>query len=133
LPTTFEPKAGARVTDIKDRAVARNANYYDEESEKLDLWAEDKQTSFKSELKEYDDEIKALKKQARNAANLPEKLELEKKRRNLEKKREDAWKQFDSASKQINEQKDALIDELGKRLQQQTELTNLFKVKWKII
>jgi len=133
LPDSFKEKVQTRIGEIKKDAITRNASYYDEESEKLDLWADDKQASFRSELKEYDDEIKALKKQARNAANLPEKLELEKKRRSLEKKRDEAWKQYDLASKQINEQKDALIDELGKRLQQQTELTNLFKVKWKII
>lgn len=133
LPDSFNEKVQNRIGEIKKDAIIRNASYYDEESEKLDLWADDKQTSFKSELKEYDDEIRVLKKQGRNAANLPEKLELEKKRRSLEKKRDEAWKQYDLASKQINEQKDALIDELGKRLQQQTELTNLFKVKWKII
>lgn len=132
LPEPLKTNIDVRITEIKKDAVIRNASYYDEESEKLDLWADDKQATFKSELKEYDDEIKALKKQARNAANLPEKLELEKKRRTLEKKRDEAWKQYDVASKQINEQKDSLIDELGKRLQQQTELTNLFKVRWKI-
>lgn len=133
LPDSFKEKVQTRIGEIKKDAITRNASYYDEESEKLDLWADDKQASFKSELKEYDDEIKVLKKQGRNAANLPEKLELEKKRRSLEKKRDEAWKLYDLASKQINEQKDALIDELGKRLQQQTDLTNLFNVKWKII
>jgi len=133
IPDSFKEKVELKIAKIKEKATFRNAGHFDGEIEKLDLWADDKRASFKSELKEYDDEIKDLKKLARNAANIPEKLELEKKRRNIEKKRDEAWKQFDLASKEIDHQKDTLIDELEKRLKQETELTNLFKVKWKII
>lgn len=133
LPSTFKEKIEIKIGSIKEEALTRNASYYDEESEKLDLWAEDKRANFKTEIKKFEDEIKSFKKQARGASNLPEKLEIEKKRRAVEKKLNEAEQAFFISSKQIEQQKDALIDELGKRLQQQTELTNLFKVKWKII
>ena len=133
IPDSFKEKVEIKIGSIKEEAIVRNATYYDEESEKLDLWADDKRASFKTEIKRFEDEIKALKKQARGASNLPEKLEIEKKRRTTEKKLNEAEQAFFASSKQIEQQKDSLIDELGKRLEQQTELTNLFKVKWKII
>ncbi len=133
LPSIFKEKIEVKIGSIKEEAVNRNANYYDEESEKLDLWADDKRASFKAEIKKFEDEIKELKKQARGASNLPEKLEIEKKRRATEKKLNEAEQAFFASSKQIEQQKDSLIDELGKRLEQKTELINLFKVKWKII
>lgn len=133
LPPSFIEKIEIKIGLIKEEAITRNANYYDEESEKLDLWADDKRASFKTEIKKLEDEIKALKKQARGASNLPEKLEVEKKRRSTEKKLNEAEQAYFISSKQIEQQKDSLIDELGRRLEQKAELTNLFKVKWKII
>jgi chromosome segregation ATPase len=94
---------------------------------------DNKRASLKTEIKKLEDEIKALKKQARGASNLPEKLEIEKKRRVTEKKLNEAEQTFFALSKQIDQQKDLLIDELSKRLEQKIELTNLFKIKWKII
>lgn len=133
LPSVFKEKIEVKIGSIKEEAIVRNGTYYDEESEKLDLWADDKRASFKTEIKKFEDEIKALKKQARGASNLPEKLEIEKKRRATEKKLNEAEQAFFASSKQIEQQKDQLIDELGKRLEQKAELTNLFTVKWKII
>lgn len=133
LPQSFKEKIEIKVGSIKEEAVIRNATYYDEESEKLDLWADDKRASFKTEIKKFEDEVKALKKQARGASNLPEKLEIEKKRRATEKKLNEAEQAFFASSKQIEQQKDQLIDELGRRLEQNEKITNLFKVKWKII
>lgn len=132
-PETFKQKIQIKLGTIKEDAVTRNASYYDEESEKLDLWADDKRTSFRTEVKKLEDEIKALKKHAKGASNLPEKLEIEKKRRSAEKKLNEAEQTYFASSKQIEHQKDKLIDDLGKRLEQKTETTSLFKIKWKII
>ena len=60
-------------------------------------------------LKELDDCIKELKKLARLAPNLPEKLQREKERRQLEGKRNEAWREYDSAARDIEKKKDELI------------------------
>ena len=133
LPSIMSAQIQGKIGSIRQEATIRNASFFEDEIEKLDLWADDKRTSLKNSLKEFDDQIKDFKKQARNAANLPEKLELQKRIRTIEKKREEAWKEYDSASKQVDSQKDNLIDQLEKRLQQTSELKTLFAVKWKII
>ena len=84
-------------------------------------------------LKEFDDCIKELKKLARLAPNLPEKLQHEKERRNLEGKRDEAWREYDSAARDIEKKKDELIDEIEKKLRQNVTEQELFTIRWKIL
>lgn len=56
----------------------------------MDKWSEDRSSSLRITPKDLDVEIKELKKQARLAPNLPEKLQFEKERRKLEGKRNEA-------------------------------------------
>jgi hypothetical protein len=111
----------------------KNAHYFEMELDKLDKWGEDKRASLRIALKELDDEIKELKKEARLAPNLPEKLPLERKRRQLEAKRDEAWRDYDAAAKEIDRMKDELIDEIEKKLQHNVVEEELFTVHWKII
>lgn len=50
----------------------------------------------------------------------------------LEGKRDDAWRAFDAASRDIDRQKDALLDEIGRRLEQKLERVPLFTVRWRL-
>jgi lysyl-tRNA synthetase class I len=111
----------------------RNAIFFEEEMDKLNRWAEDKRKSLKFTLKEYDDRLAELKKKARLAPNLPEKIELQKKIRNLDKKRDHAWKEYDAAAREIELLKDELIDRVEARLQQEIEEETLFTVRWRLI
>lgn len=110
----------------------RNAVFFEEEMDKLNRWAEDKRKSLKTTLKDFDDKITELKKQARQALNLPEKLEVQKKIRNIDKKRDAAWRQYDEESRDIERQKDDLIDKVEDRLQQEIEEETLFTIRWRL-
>lgn len=101
--------------------------------EKLDKWADDKRSSLKLNLKELDEEIKELKKQVRQSANLPDKLALQKKIKGYEKKRDDAWREYDVAAKEIEARKDDLIDEVERRLKQRIETTEQFTIRWQVV
>jgi hypothetical protein len=72
------------------------------------------------------------KRSARMAPNLPEKLELQRKLRGLETKRDEAWRAYDTASRDIDRQKDALLDEISRRLEQKTECGTLFTLRWRV-
>ena len=119
--------------NIVDDISQRNAVFFEEEIDKLNNWAEDKRKSLKTTLKEYDDKIAELKKQARIAPNLPEKLEIQKKIRKLDKKRNDAWHEYDAAAGEIEKKKDSLIDQVEIRLQQIITEECLFTIRWKLI
>lgn len=118
--------------EIIENVSNRNGKFFEDELEKLDKWGEDRRNSLKISLKDLDDEIKELKKQARLAPNLPEKLKLEKERKKLESKRDEAWREYDSAAKEIEALKDKLIDEIELKMQQKVNIFRLFLINWNI-
>lgn len=120
-------------TNAIDEVGQRNANYFETELDKLDNWGEDRRNSLKVVLKELDQQIKEVKKQARLAPNLPDKLKLEKERKKLEAERDTAWKEYDGAAKEIEQNKDQLIDKVEKRLKQNLKDEQLFNFKWSLI
>lgn len=117
---------------ILENVGLRNAQFFETELDKLDHWGEDRRNSLKVTLKELDQQIKEIKREARIAPNLPEKLKLEKERKKLESERDAAWKEYDGAAKEIEQNKDALIDQIEKRLKQEIKEERLFLFKWKI-
>ncbi len=123
----------AHQLQVIDEIGQRNANYFEIELEKLDLWGEDRRNSLKITLKDLDQQIKEVKKQSRLAPNLPEKLKLEKERKKLENERDTAWREYDGAAKEIEQSKDRLIEQIEQKLQQQMVSNNLFLIKWNII
>lgn len=122
----LEKKQKAMLGEISER----NAVFFDEEMEKLEKWAEDRRVTLKVVLKEQDELIKELKKEARRAHSLPDKLGLQKKIRDLQKKRDEAWRSYDDAARTIEEQKDELIDKVEKQLKRNTFSKELFTIRW---
>lgn len=121
-----------RQSELLTTMSAKNGEWFDIEMDKLDRWAEDRRTSLKADLEELDQSIKDAKKSARLAPNLPEKLEIQRSLRGLETKRDEAWRAYDLASRDVDRQKDALLDEISRRLQQQSTCETLFSLRWRI-
>jgi superfamily II DNA or RNA helicase len=119
--------------EILEEITTRNGRWFDTEMDKLDRWAEDRRDSLKTELAELDEALKEAKKAARLAPTLPEKLERQRAARTLETKREEAWRAYDQASRDIDRQKDALLDEISRRLEQRIEQERLFALRWQLV
>ena len=60
------------------------------------------------------------------------KLERQRAARKLEEKREEAWRVYDEASRDNDRQKDELLDEIGRRLEQRVEQTLLLAPLWRL-
>jgi len=119
--------------ELLDSIALKNGRWFDTEMDKLDYWADDQRTGLKAELEDLDIQIKEMKKAARLAPNLPEKLERQRELRKLETRREEAWRNYDGASREIERQKDALLDEISRRLSQTFEKKDLFTIKWHLV
>jgi len=132
-PQTLQIEIKRRKQVILDELTNRQSLWFEEEIDKLNAWAEDKRRGLKAQLKEYDDEIALLKKEARMALNLPEKLALQRKIRDLDAKRNDAWKEYDQSAKIIEGQKDELLDSVEARLRQTIEDKVIFTIEWSIV
>lgn len=131
-PDKLKRQAGKKRKEILTELEQKRAAWFDEEIDKLNFWAEDRRKGLKAELKEYDEQIAALKKEARSAGSLPDKLAMQKKLRDLDKKRDTAWKEYDEAAKQIERQKDRLLDTVEERLKQTVEESMIFSVRWEL-
>ena len=118
---------------ISEIISRKNGTWFDVEMDKLDRWAEDRRKSLKAALDELDTKIRETRKEARLAPNLPTKLDLQRQLRQLEGKRNEAWKEFDEASRNVDKQKDSLLDEIGQRLNQRTEVESLFTIRWRLV
>lgn len=94
---------------------ARNGSWFDSEMDKLDRWTEDRRATLKTELSDLDDRVKEMKKSARFAPNLPEKLERQREVRRLEARPDEAWREYDRASRNLEKEKEELLDEVGRR------------------
>ena len=110
----------------------KNSRIFDEQIEKLDKWASDKKNGLKIKLKELDEEIENLKKEARYSPNLQEKLQKQKQIRGLEKKRDETWKTYDADAQEINKKRDQLIDEIESRMEQKITINKVFSIKWRL-
>lgn len=136
VPSNIEFILQKTIAEKKDKLLQnlslKNSHWFDIEMDKLDRWADDRRTALKLDLDEMDQEIKATKKAARFAPNLPEKLELQKKLRSMETKRDDIWRSYDEASREIDRKKDDLLDDISRRLEQRLEMETLFFLHWRI-
>jgi ERCC4-related helicase len=120
----------AQSKEIVAELSEKNAQYFEAELDKLDRWGEDKRNSLRVALKELEDQIKSVRRGARLAPNLPEKLKLEREKRLLDTKRDEAWKEYEQAAKEVESRKDTLMDEVEQRLEQQVAEKRLFSIRW---
>ncbi len=138
-PSLSEPLAAAMNESIAmeknaivSRLDTRNGEFFEAELDKLDRWGEDRRATLKARLRELEDAIKTIKRDARLAANLPLKLNLEREKRGLESERDEAWKKYEDAARDIEARKDALIDEVEKKLSQHLSRKTLFTIRWRL-
>jgi len=111
----------------------RDGAWFEAEMAKLDRWAEDRRLGLKVQLEDLDTRIRDLKKEARMAPNLPEKLKLEQQLRTLDAERNAAWKDYDTAAQQVEQQKDSLLDVVGKKLKQNMKQARIFTIRWELV
>ncbi len=118
---------------IREENAKRNHSFFDEEVDKLEKWSEDVRNSIKFEIKELDKEIKTRKTEARKLLNLEQKVKEQRHIKELEKKlAEKRYNQYQNED-EIENRKDGLLDEVEKRLKQQTAEELLFTIRFKVI
>jgi len=110
----------------------RNAQYFEEETAKLDSWADDLKFGLETEIKQLDKDIKEAKKTAAGSMSLAAKLEQQKRLRDLEQSRNAKRRSLYEAQDDIDLQRDTLIHKVEKQLQCTVNTVKLFAVKWRL-
>jgi len=74
VPSAFQAQLETELESAKNAIVQevaeRNSHYFETEMNKLETWADDLKQGLERELQELDKDIKAVKKEARQAGNL---------------------------------------------------------------
>jgi len=104
--------------------------YLEQESEKLERWAQDRRKALMATVEELDEQIRTYKKEARQLASTVEKIQAKKELRKLERKRDDALAEYHQSKKQIEQEEDRLLDEVSEKLELSLEAKELFTVRW---
>ena len=112
------------------RSLECNNQYFLQERERLERWADDMVESAEKELADTKAQIKATNRQARLATTLQEQHSWQEKIRELEKQMRRQRQLIFDVEDEIIAKRDGLIAGLEKRLSQQTTLQSLFIVKW---
>lgn len=110
----------------------RNLGYFQQEVEKLDAWADDLKLGLEQEIKETDRQIKEVRRTAATAATLDEKLHWQKQQRDFEGKRSKLRRELFVRQDEIEIERNRLIEQLEKQLEQKIKEQHLFAVAWSL-
>jgi len=114
------------------RSLEQNSTHFSEAREKLEKWADDMVLSAEKALLDTKEQVKALRRQARQAVTLAEQHEIQEKIRKLERQQRRQRQEIFKAEDEIMEKRDQLIDSLERRLAQGTETETLFTIRWAV-
>jgi hypothetical protein len=114
------------------RSLETNSQHFNQAREKLEKWADDLVLSAEKALLDTKEQVKALRRQARQAVTLEEQHQIQEKLKKLERQQRRQRQEIFSAEDQIMEKRDALIESLEKRLAQRTQTETLFTIRWAV-
>jgi len=108
----------------------RNQEFFEEEVEKLERWAEDVKFALERELRALDTEIKTARKTSKSAIVLTEKLEAQKAIKALEQRRSGKRRQLFDAQDEVDRKREVLIEEIECQLKTKVTCESVFTIQW---
>jgi len=114
--------------DVNDRKL----QFFEQEMSKLDEWADDLKDALEQGIRDLDIEIRRVRREAKIAPTLDEKLSLQKEQRALEKERTRQRRALYDEQDVVDERREAMIEKLEDQLGQETEVKDLFRIRWSV-
>ena len=121
--------AQARIAEL----LEANQRLFNEEREKLEKWADDKLLAAEEGLRDTKAHIAQLKRDARKATTLEAQSAIQNELRELERRQRRQRQDIFAVEDEITERRDALIEQLERRLQQHTESRTLFTLRFRVV
>ena len=114
------------------RSLEQNNVHFHAAREKLEKWADDMVLSAEKALADTKEQIKALRRQARQAVTLEEQHGIQQQLQKLEKQQRRQRQDIFKAEDEIMAKRDSLIESLERRLAQTTATDALFTIRWAV-
>jgi ERCC4-related helicase len=126
-------EAQRHVAATISKSLLQNNQYFQDERDRLEKWADDLVISSERELNDTKAKIREAKRQERLATSLEEQHQLQLKIKELERNQRRQRQRIFDVEDEIMQKRDELIDELEQRMKQRTEHETLFIIQWRII
>ncbi|MBX3329034.1 MAG: DEAD/DEAH box helicase [Nitrospira sp.] len=114
------------------RSLEQNSVHFNQAREKLEKWTDDMVLAAEKALQDTKEQIKALRRMARQATTLQEQHQIQEKMRKLEQTQRRQRQDIFKAEDEIMDKRDALVESLERRLAQRTESETLFSIQWAV-
>ena len=114
------------------RTMQTNVAHFNEEQERLERWAEDRKTSANNLVNEMEIRLRDVRRQARQAPTLKERLELKEREKELMEHQRRAQADVFAAFDEISEETEGFIESLQRQLAQSTSAETLFTIRWRV-
>ncbi|MDD2800234.1 MAG: SNF2-related protein [Methylococcales bacterium] len=128
----LEEQLKALLADNVNAAEKDNEHYYDEETEKLDRWAEDRRIALDIRIKQLDQEIKEARKASRQLPTLQEKMQAKKVLKQRERERDQLMLDYHEEKKKIEAEEDRLLADIEAALEMHQRRERLFAIRWHV-
>lgn len=133
LKNKFFSSWGEEVVEEKTAITEEKLDdYLEQESEKLERWAQDRRKALMQTVDELDEEIRVFKKETRQLNSTADKIKAKKELRKIERKRDDALSEYHESKKDIEREEDKLLDEVSEKLELARNVKTLFTITWKL-
>lgn len=116
-----------------NRSLEQNSVHFNQSREKLEKWADDMVLAAEAALLSTKEQIKALRREARQAVTLEQQQSIQEKLQKLERQQRRQRQEIFTVEDEIMSRRDELVDQLERRLAQRTEVEVLFAVRWSVI
>ena len=120
------------INTITVHSAERNSEFFDNEVEKLDKWADDMKTALELDLKKLDIDIKTAKTNSKKILDLEEKLKAQRVIKEMEKKRNEMRKKLYETQDEVDKNKEILIGNIETQLNQKSYLMQLYVISWSV-
>jgi hypothetical protein len=114
------------------RSLEQNSAHFNQAREKLEKWADDMVLSAEKALRDTKEQIKVLRREARQAVTLAEQHAIQEKIQKLERQQRRQRQEIFDTEDQIMRKRDELIESLERRLAQRAETEALFTIRWTV-
>ena len=111
----------------------KNLVFFEREVEKLDDWADDLKDVQEQEIKNLDVQIKQVRREAKAAPSLEEKLARQKEQRTLEQKRSQLRRELFQKQDEIDANRDRIIGDLEGKLSKSVRVCEIFRIQWMVV
>ena len=128
MAASLERDRNAIMKEINDR----NLTFFEQETSKLDAWADDLKEGLEQSIRQLDKDIKQVRRESKIAPTLEEKLALQKQQRKLESLRNRQRRDLFDKQDEVDERREALIDTLEGKLSKKTDVQDLFTIRWSV-